>query len=393
MKIPYGKHYIDNDDIKAVVKCLKSSNLTQGPFVKQFENKVAKLVNSKYAVAVSSCTAGLHIALQAVNFKTGDNIVTSVISFVSTANVSQFLNGEVRFTDIDEQSIGISTQDLKNQINHKTKAIIPVHMAGAAYNMKMINVISKNKKIPIIEDCAHAFGGRYPDGSMVGSCKYSDMAVFSFHPVKTITTGEGGIITTNNKRLYQKLIMLRSHGINKLKTNFLNKKNAYTNKRINPWYYEMREIGYNYRITDIQSSLGISQLKKINKFMNERKKISYLYDKYFEKIPNIKVSQLDMRNFSSNHLYIIKVNFKKLNKTKEQFISYLRKKKIICQVHYIPIVLHPYYAKKGFKLRNFPNAKKYYEECVSIPCYYGLTMSNQIFVIESIKNFFKKKKN
>ena len=391
MQIPYSKQYIDNQDINAVVKCLKSSNLTQGPFVEKFEKKIANLVNAKYAVAVSSCTAGLHISLKAVNFKKGDNIITSVISFVSTSNISYFLNGNVKFTDMDEQTIGMNFNEISKKITNRTKAIIPVHMAGAAYNMKEIDLLRKNKKISIIEDCAHALGGKYPDGSMIGSCKYSDMSVFSFHPVKTITTGEGGVITTNNKSLYQKLLVLRSHGINKLKNDYINKQNAYTNKRKNPWYYEMKEIGYHYRLTDIQSSLGISQLKKINKFISKRKKIAQYYDKHFSDLTNLKITQKEMRALSSNHLYIIRIKFKKIKKTKQQFFSYLRKKNIICQTHYIPIVLHPYYQKKGFKLKYFPNAKKYYEEAISLPCYYRLSQTNQNFVIDTIKKFLKQK--
>ena len=390
MNINYSKQYLDSDDINTVAKSLKNQFLTQGPNIAEFEEKVAKYVGSKYAVAVSSCTAGLHIALKAIDFKEKDKILTSTVSFVSTSNVAYFMGGSALFLDIDK-NLGISISDLKNKINNKIKAIIPVHMAGCAFNMREIRNISKKYKIPIIEDCAHALGGKYPDKTMIGSCKYSDMSVFSFHPVKTITTGEGGIITTNNKKLYYRLLRLRSHGINKLNDKFKNKKLAFTNKKRNFWYYEMTELGYHYRITDFQCALGISQLKKIKKFINYKYEICKKYDEAFKNLEGVELPQQGFRKYSSNHLYILRINFKKLGITKNELFNYLRSKKIICQVHYIPIVLHPFYQDKGFEINDYLEAKKYYEECISIPCYYNLSQKEQNFVISNIKYFIYKK--
>jgi perosamine synthetase len=390
MNINYSKQFLDDQDINEVVKSLKNQFLTQGPKINEFEKKIAKYVGSKYAVAVSSCTAGLHIALKAINFEKKDTLLTSTISFVSTSNVAYFMGGKTLFLDIDK-NLGISISDLKKKVNKKIKAIIPVHMSGCALNMREIRNISKKYKIPIIEDCAHALGGKYQDKTMVGNCKYSDMSVFSFHPVKSITTGEGGVITTNNKSLYQKLLRLRSHGINKLKDKFENKKLAFTNNKKNFWYYEMTELGYHYRITDFQCALGISQLKKIKKFMSYKNEICKKYDNAFKNLEGVELPHQEFRKYSSNHLYILRINFKKLGITRNELFNYLRSKKIICQVHYIPIVLHPFYQNKGFKIKNYPEAKKYYDECISIPCYYNLSSRDQNFVINNIKFFIHKK--
>ncbi len=300
------------------------------------------------------------------------------------------MDGKTKFVDIDPQSIGMNVEQIERNITSKTKAIIPVHMSGSAYNMDKIRKISKKNKVPVIEDCAHAFGGKYIDGSMIGSCKFSDISVFSFHPVKSMTTGEGGVVTTNSKSIYLKLLRLRSHGINKSNDKFINLRNAYTKGKLNRWYYEMREIGYHYRITDIQCALGLSQLKKINKFIKDRKEIAKIYDKSFANLNCTKLVQSEMRNFGSNHLYILRINFKFLKITKEELFSYLRKKKIICQIHYIPIVMHPFYESKGFKIKNFPNAKKYYEECISIPCFFKLSRKKQKKIISFIKEFIQK---
>lgn len=392
MKIPYSKQYVDKEDIREVVKCLKGNFITQGPYVAKFEKKISKYVGSKYAVAVSSCTAGLHMALKAINFSKNDKILTSIISFVSTANVSQFLNGHVDFIDINLDSISLNLEMLKKKIDKNVKAIIPVHISGAAYNEKEIFKVAKEKNIFVIEDCAHALGGEYSDGTKIGSCKYSDISVFSFHPVKSITTGEGGVITTNNKEIYKKLLRLRSHGINKINDKFINNELAYTNGKKNPWYYEMRELGYHYRITDIQCALGLSQLKKINSFIKKKREISKYYDDELKNIFGLNLSQISMRNKTAAHLYVIRINYKFFSTNREEFMSYLKNKNIYCQVHYMPICMHPFYKNKGFEIENFPNAKKYYEECISIPCYYSLSKKDQKVVINHIKNFFDNKK-
>ena len=281
--IPYGKHFIDQADIKEVVKVLKSNSITQGPIIDIFEKKIAKYVNAKYAVAVSSCTAGMHISLIACGIKRNKKVLTTPLTFVSTANVIKFCEANLDFVDIDKKNLNLSLDILKkNFLQKKIKfdAIIPVHFAGNAFDTKKLRKIL-NKKTFIIEDAAHALGSKYTDGNMVGSSKYSDLTVFSLHPVKTIACGEGGVVTTNNKKLYKKLLRLRSHGINKLDDKFLNKRNAFSGKRKNPWYYEMQELGYHYRLTEIQAALGISQMNKINKFLRKRREISKTYLKQF----------------------------------------------------------------------------------------------------------------
>lgn len=386
--IPYGKHFIDNSDVKVVIRALKSTHLTQGPMISKFEKKISNFVKAKYSVAVSSATAGLHISCKALGFKKNYLLLTSVISFVSTSNVAYFLGGMVKFVDIDPNTISFDLNDLELKIKKfKPKIIIVVHMLGGAFNMKKIKSLSIKYNFSIIEDCAHAFGGMYDVKNKIGSCKYSDISVFSFHPVKTITTGEGGMITTNSKKIYKKLLRYRSHGINKLDDIFLNNKNAYTNGKINPWYYEMQELGYHYRITDIQCALGISQLSKIYKFLKKRRDIARRYDLAFSNNLNIELIHSRFRDLSANHLYVIKINFRKLKKNREELMSYLLKAGIRTQVHYIPIVMHPYYEKKGFKISEYPNAKEYYDNCISLPCYYSLSIKDQKKVINHINKF------
>lgn len=387
--IPYGKHYIDNRDINAVIKNLKSGSLTQGPAIEKFEDKIKKLVKCNYAVAVSSCTAGMHIALLSAGFKKNDILLTSPISFVSTANVSKFCEGKVKFVDINLDDLNISPEILKKKIKKiKVNAVIPVHFSGKASNVKLIRKII-GRRVILIEDAAHAFGAKYDDGTMVGSCKYSNATVFSFHPVKSIATGEGGVVTTNDKKIYKNLLRLRSHGINKLDDSFILQNQAYTKKIRNPWYYEMRELGFNYRMTEIQASLGVSQLDKLNKFMTKRRKIAKYYFRYIkknEKNLNFTIAQKTNYNLSSNHLFIIKLNLKKIKKTRAQIMKELLMKNIQTQVHYIPIPMHPFYKNdKNIKLSDFKNAKKYYDTCLSIPIFYSLTQKQQIYVLDNLK--------
>ena len=242
----------------------------------------------------------------------------------------------------------------------------------------------------IIEDAAHALGAKYTDGSMVGSCKYSDMTGFSFHPVKSIAAGEGGMITTNNEDIYKKLLRLRSHGINKLDDNFINQDRANTEGKQNPWYYEMQELGYNYRITDFQCALGESQLKKLPDFIKRRKELVKKYDQAFQEIPEISSIQQDYRNDSSHHLYVVRIKFDQLNITRADFMYELKENGILSQVHYMPVTSHPYYEKLGYRTASFPEASSYYEEALSIPLYYSLTNLEQEKVIDTIKKIIKK---
>ena len=386
--IPYGKHYIDQDDIDAVVNVLKYNNLTQGPAVKSFEDKLAKYVGAKYAVAVSSWTAGLHIACLAADVSSKDKVVTSPITFVASSNAALYCGATPIFSEIDSETINMCPQKLIKTINAnpEVKVIIPVHYSGLSCNMKSIRKIADTKKLIIIEDAAHALGAKYEDGSMVGSCKYSDMTGFSFHPVKSIAAGEGGMITTNNYEIYLKLLRLRSHGINKLDDKFVNNNDAFTNKLINPWYYEMQELGFNYRITDIQCALGESQLKKLDKFINRRIELAKRYDNAFHGIKKIKPIHLKYRHQSSHHLYVIRIDFTYYSISRAEFMRMLMEKRILTQVHYLPVTSHPFYQKLGYNTSNYPESNKFYSEALSIPMYYSLTNDEQDKVIKNIKS-------
>lgn len=386
--IPYGKHHIDKDDIKAVVEVLKHKNLTQGSIVSLFENKIAKYVKSKFAVVVSSCTAGLHLSAIVAGINKTKTSITSPISFVASANCLTYCGGKIKFADIDKNTINISPKSIINLLKKKKiNCIIPVHFGGLSAEMKKIKIISKKNNIKIIEDAAHAFGARYDAFNRVGSCKYSDLSVFSFHPVKSITTGEGGCITTNNKKYYEKLIRLRSHGIEKKDFDYKKFSKTHKLRELSPWYYEMQELGYHYRLTDIQCALGISQLSKVEKFLKRRKFLAERYDNAFEYLKNCFPIQFKQRKFSSNHLYVLRINFNKINKTRSEIMKIFKEQGIITQVHYIPISFHPFYKFLNIDKKEIPNSISYYQEALSIPLYYDLTISEQDYVIKIVKKF------
>lgn len=378
--IPYSKQYIDKKDIKAVNKILESKFITQGPEVERFEKKICDLVGAKYSIAVSSCSAGLHLSALACGIKKNKKILTTPNTFCSTANAALHCGAEVIFSDIDINTGNINIDNVINILKKKKiDAFIPVHFGGLAVNLNLIKALSKKKNFYIIEDAAHALGSEYLDGSKVGSCRYSDMTVFSFHPVKSITTGEGGVITTNSKKLYERIKILRSHGIEK------DKKLLSKGKDL-PWYYEVKDLGFHYRTNDILCSLGISQLKKLNKFISYRKKVAKYYDIAFSKFKNCIPLQLNMRNKSANHLYVLKINFKKIKISRKQVMNKLKSKGIITQVHYIPVNMHPFYLKnRPSKKINLKMSKKYYSECLSIPIYYKLSKNQQNYIIRNLK--------
>lgn len=386
--IPYGQHCIDEDDIEAVNKVLRSEMLTQGPEIEKFESAVANYVGAKYAVAVSSCTAGLHIAAVASGISNGDTILTSPISFVASANIASYTNSKIDFVDVDASTVNISPESLSATLQDKPecKLVVPVHFGGLACDMDAISKLCKEKGIKIIEDAAHALGAKYSDGSMVGSCKHSLMTVFSFHPVKIIASGEGGMITTNDEATYRKLIRLRSHGINKLDDFPMNKELAYTLERKNPWFYEMRELGFNYRMTDIQAALGRSQLKKIESYLKRRREIVKRYKQDLKDVPSLSFAQTDNACFSANHLFVIKLNFQSLKYSRAELMDLMRERGVITQVHYIPIPLHPYYKELGYEVSGIQNAMDYYNEALSIPIFYGLNDSDQSLVIDLLKD-------
>lgn len=384
----YGKHYIDKEDIKSVVNILKGDSITQGPKILESEKAVAAYVGSKYAVAVSSCTAGLHLAAKVLGVKRDQNLLTTPISFVATSNAAFYCGSKAFFSDVESDSICLNPNNLDSSFikKNKIKCLAPVHFGGAPAEMEKINKFAKENNLTIIEDCAHALGGTYKNGYKIGSCKYSDLSVFSFHPVKIIAGGEGGIITTNSEKYYNQLLALRSHGINQLSKFIKNKKDGMDKKEKNIWYYEMINLGYHYRQTDLHSALILSQLKKIDLFLKKRSQIASQYDNIFKNNKNIEILQKNLRSNSAKHLYVIKINFKKIKKSRNFFMRELLQHQIQTQVHYIPIPIHPYYREKGYNLNNLPNAKLYYERCLSLPIHYSLTTKQISYIGDSINS-------
>ena len=391
MKVfPYSRQKIDQNDIKSVTKVLKSNFLTQGSMVPRFEKLVAKKIGSKYSVALNSATSALHVGCMSLNIKKGDIVWTSANSFVASINCAKYLGAKIDLVDIDKDTFNLSTFELKKKLisakkkRKLPKLIIIVHFAGLSCDLKEIYKLSKRYKFKIIEDASHAIGSKYYKNK-IGDCKYSDITVFSFHPVKIITSGEGGMCLTNNKDLMNKMLLFRSHGITKDYKMFKKKENRY------PWYYEQQTLGYNYRMSDIHAALGISQLNKLDKFVKERNKIAKNYFKLLKDLP-IFLPKYKKGLLSAFHLFIIRIDFKKTKKTYNDLFEYLRKKKLWVNLHYLPIYSHPYYSK-DFNKNNFKNMETYYKSAISIPIYPGLTLKNQIYIKETLKKFFDEKKN
>ncbi len=376
--IGYGHQYIDNDDIQAVVSVLKSDYLTQGPAVVKFEQEICRITGAKYCVSVSNATAGLHIAVAALELDKGSEGITSPNTFLASSNCMVYNNVKPVFADINPVSYNIDPTEIEKHITSKTKLLIPVHFAGLPCEMDKISAIAKKHNLHIIEDAAHAIGSQYADGSYIGNCKYSDMTVFSFHPVKTITTGEGGAITTNDEKLYQKLLMLRSHGITK--------DEKLLGKNPGPWYYEMQSLGFNYRMTDIQSALGYSQLQKLDFFKKRRREVVAMYNKAFAGMKYLKTPTEPENVSSCFHLYAAQFDFAALGKSRTQVMAELREKGIGTQVHYIPVPTQPFYKETyGYKDGDYPKAEKYYEQELSLPLYPGLNDDDVNMVIDTVK--------
>lgn len=386
--IPYGKHHIDEEDIQAVVNVLRSGILTQGPIIEQFEQEIARYVGSRYAVAVSSATAGLHLAAIAAGVGPGSTLITSPITFVASANAGLYAGGDVAFADIDPQTINMSPKSLNIALenNPNTKAVIPVHFAGLPCDMTAIKLLADNAGAVIIEDGAHALGASYSYGGKVGSCSHSLMTIFSFHPVKAIAAGEGGMITTNDDSIYRKLLRLRSHGINKLNDPFEIPSQAQTKGEANPWYYEMQELGFHYRITEMQCALALSQFKKLDQFILRRRILAKKYDEAFAVFKNCWPAQSMGRDFSGHHLYVLRIDFTALGMNRAQLMKELKERDIGSQVHYIPVPMQPYYQKQGLNLEDFPGAINYYEEALSIPLFYDLTDAQQEYIVTVFKD-------
>ncbi len=379
--IPYGRQSIDADDIQSVVKILESDYLTQGPTIKKFENLISKYVNSKYTITANSATSALHLACLALELKENDIVWTSPITFVASANCALYCKASIDFVDIDLSTGLISLDKLEEKLklakkeNKLPKILIPVHLAGTSCDMKNIYKLSLEYGFRIIEDASHAIGGRYQD-NRVGCCKYSDITVFSFHPVKIITTGEGGAATTNAQNLAQKMFQLRSHGITKDKNKFIENTSA-------QWHYEQHLLGFNYRMNDIQAGLGINQLLKIDKFVEKR---HLLRKEYIKKISSPKIKLLEIPNdiYSSLHLLVLQIeNISEIEHIK--LFKSLRDYGIGVQLHYMPVHLQPYYKKLGFKKNDFPQAEKYATRSFSIPLFPDLKQEELFYVVDSLE--------
>lgn len=371
MYIPYGRQTLDEADIQAVVDVLKSDYLTTGPMVAEFEKRVAEYVGAKYAVAVSNGTAALHVACLAAGIEEGDEVITSPITFAASANCILYCGGTPVFADIDRDTYNISPEEIEKKITGKTRAIIPVHYTGQPCEMEKIHQIAKKHNLMVIEDAAHALGAVY-QGKKVGSL--SDMTCFSFHPVKPITTGEGGMITTNDEKLYQRLLLFRSHGITR--------EEEFLSENQGAWYYEQVELGYNYRITDIGCALGNSQLNKLDGFIERRREIAERYDEAFAYCDGIKIPKQLPGCDSGWHLYMIQV----LEMDRKEVFDRLRAAGVGVNVHYIPVYHHPYYRKNGYGQVHCREAETFYERAISLPIFPGLTKEQQEYVIEQIMN-------
>ncbi|MFW5889611.1 MAG: UDP-4-amino-4,6-dideoxy-N-acetyl-beta-L-altrosamine transaminase [Bacillota bacterium] len=373
--IPYGSQWIDEQDIEAVVETLKSDYLTTGPKINEFEEKFADYVDAKYAVAIANGTAALHAATYAADINEGDEVITTPITFAASANSILYQNATPVFADIDPDTYNINPESIEKKITDKTKAIIPVHYTGQPCEMDKIMEIADRYNLTVISDAAHAVGAEYK-GQKIGSI--ADMTTFSFHPVKHITTGEGGMITTDSKELYDKLIKFRTHGITKDSSEYINESHG-------PWYHEQQELGYNYRITDIQCALGISQLEKIDKFLARRREMVKEYNKAFSDFEGIIIPEQLKNTNSAWHLYVIQLKLEKLTADRKEIFKALRAKNLGVNVHYIPVYYHPYYQNLGYKKGICPNAEKLYERIITIPLYPKMTDQQVEEVINRIK--------
>lgn len=369
--IPYGKQTIEQDDIQAVVDVLKSDFLTTGPKIAEFEQTVADYVGAKYAVAISNGTSALHAACFAAGIGPGDEVITTPLTFAASANCVLYCGGTPVFADVDPKTYNIDPEDIRRKITDRTKAIIAVHLAGQPCDMDAIHSIAREHGLIVIEDGAHALGSVYK-GKKVGSM--SDMTTFSFHPVKPITTGEGGMIVTDNEDFYKKMVLFRSHGITR--------DDSMMTRNDGPWFYQQFDLGYNYRITDIQCALGCSQMKKLDRFLARRKEIVARYNEAFADCDNI-ITPYQLSDTESGwHLYIVQVK----NCDRRQVFENMCEKGIGVNVHYIPVYMHPYYQEHGYENVHCANAEEIYSHIISLPLYPGLTSEQQDYVIDTLKS-------
>ena len=388
--IPYGRQNITEEDIQVVVETLKSDYLTQGPKIAEFEEAFAEYVGSKFAVALANGTAALHLCTLALGVKEGDKVITTPITFAASANCVRYCGGEVIFSDIDPETYLLDINKVRKLLESASKGtykgIIPVDFAGRANDLEAFRALANEFDLWIIEDACHAPGGSFKDTNntiqLCGNGKFADLAIFSFHPVKHIASGEGGMITTNDESLYQKLLQLRTHGIVKNNDSYSNSIKLAGGKNEYPgWYMEMQNLGFNYRLTDFQAALGLSQLSRADDGVKRRRDIASIYFNAFKNKPFIK-GQSETVEGHAYHLYILEVE------DRLGLYNYLRSKKIYTQIHYIPCHLMPYYKEFGWKVGDFPHAEKYYKHCISLPMYPTMTDEEQGYVISEINTFY-----
>ena len=379
--IPYGRQEITQADIDSVVEVLKSDFITQGPAIPRFETAVREYCGVEYSVAVNSATSALHIACLALDLGPGDWLWTSPNTFVASANCGLYCGAQVDFVDIDSRTYNMSVEALADKLMQAEsdgklpKIVIPVHFAGQSSHMARIHELSKKYKFKIIEDASHAIGGRYKD-EPIGNCHYSDITVFSFHPVKIITTGEGGMALTNNAQLANTMNLLRSHGITRDAANM-------TRIPDGPWYYQQIELGFNYRMTDIQAALGLSQIQRLNEFVIKRHVIAKRYNELLVDLP-VTTPWQHADNYSGLHLYVIRIHIERIKNSHRQVFDTLREHGVGINLHYIPVHTQPYYQQMGFKPGDFPEANQYYSEAISLPMYPGLTWKEQDGVVRAL---------
>lgn len=380
--IYYGKQNINCDDINAVEEVLRSDFLTQGPMIERFERCVADYCGVKYAVSVTNATSALHIACLAAGLGEGDVLWTSPITFVASANCGRYCGADVDFVDIDIDTYNMSVDTLEEKLKvakqkgNLPKIVVPVHMAGQSCDMKRIWQLAKEYGFTVLEDASHAVGADYL-GNKVGSCQFSDMAVFSFHPVKIITTGEGGMVLTNNKDLYDKLCLYRSHGITR-------NADKMTHEADGPWYYQQLELGFNYRMTDIQAALGYSQMKRLEDFVQRRRCLAGRYNSLLKDLPVIP-PEVIADAVPSWHIYSVRVQLDRVKLAKKEIFEEMHKRGIVLNLHYIPVHTQPYYEKLGHEKDECPEAMHYYEEALTLPLYYSLTDEQQDEVVRNLK--------
>jgi len=380
--IPYGRQTISEEDIQAVVDVLHSDFLTQGPTVPAFEKNIADYCGAQHAIAVNSATSALHLACLALGVGPHDVVWTTPITFVASANCALYCGAAVDFVDIDPRTYNLSVNRLAEKLaeaeskNKLPKVVIPVHLGGQPCDMAGIYSLSQKYGFKIIEDASHAIGGRYK-GDPIGSCRYSDITVFSFHPVKIITTGEGGMALTNDAELAKRMRLLRSHGITRDADDM-------THVPDGPWYYQQVDLGFNYRMTDLQAALGLSQMRRLDEFVARRHSIAKRYNELLSGMP-VDIPWQHTESYSGLHLYVIRIHIDQISGSQRQIFEFMRDHGIGVNLHYIPVFLHPYYQRMGFDPDEFPEANRYYAEVISLPMYHGLTDVQQDRVVNALR--------